>query len=81
MHNNPSVTSPRELFTKENQPLILNKPKSPLRYPGGKSKAVNSILPFIPKDTKKICSPFLGGGIFRTSMYFNGYRSIWFRFI
>ena len=34
--------------------------KSPLRYPGGKTRAVSKLLPEIgPGD---ICSPFLGGG-------------------
>ena len=27
--------------------------KSPLRYPGGKSKAIKKILPLIPKDYKE----------------------------
>jgi len=36
--------------------------KSPLRYPGGKSRAVKIISKYIPKDTKHICSPFFGGG-------------------
>lgn len=36
--------------------------KSPLRYPGGKSRAVGFIATFIPPDEKKILSPFLGGG-------------------
>jgi DNA adenine methylase len=36
--------------------------KSPLRYPGGKSRAVDLILSFIPKDEKEIVCPFLGGG-------------------
>ena len=36
--------------------------KSPLRYPGGKSRAVKHILPHFPKDIKELCSPFLGGG-------------------
>jgi len=36
--------------------------KTPLRYPGGKSRAVNVILPLIPKDCGELCSPFLGGG-------------------
>ena len=36
--------------------------RSPLRYPGGKSRAVSTILPHIPKGTKKLCSPFIGGG-------------------
>lgn len=37
-------------------------PKSPLTYPGGKYRAVRSIAPFVPRDTKEICSPFFGGG-------------------
>jgi DNA adenine methylase len=36
--------------------------KSPLRYPGGKSRAVNILLSFIPKDEKEILCPFFGGG-------------------
>lgn len=36
--------------------------KTPLRYPGGKSRAVKHILPLIPKDIKRLCSPFFGGG-------------------
>lgn len=51
----------RAEFHKERKPIIFKISKSPLRYPGGKSKAVSSILPFIPKDITKLCSPFLGG--------------------
>ena len=36
--------------------------KTPLRYPGGKSRAVKHILPHIPKDVERVCSPFFGGG-------------------
>ena len=36
--------------------------KTPLRYPGGKSRAVKTILPHIPVNCKELCSPFLGGG-------------------
>jgi len=36
--------------------------KSPLRYPGGKSRAVKKIYDYIPPETKVICSPFFGGG-------------------
>ena len=36
--------------------------KTPLRYPGGKSRALKHILPLIPKDCGELCSPFLGGG-------------------
>lgn len=40
----------------------MNYPKSPLRYPGGKSRAIETILNFIPKNTEKVISPFIGGG-------------------
>ena len=36
--------------------------KSLLRYPGGKTRAVNLLLTLIPKNTNELCSPFLGGG-------------------
>ena len=36
--------------------------KTPLRYPGGKSRAIKHILPHIPPDCGELCSPFLGGG-------------------
>ena len=42
--------------------LSKNAPKSPLRYPGGKSKARSQILKYIPDDTKTLYSPFMGGG-------------------
>ena len=35
--------------------------RSPLRYPGGKTRAVNKILPYIPEGVD-LCSPFFGGG-------------------
>ena len=38
-------------------------PKTPLRYPGGKSRAVETIMPYIRDlDCGELCSPFLGGG-------------------
>ena len=36
--------------------------KTPLRYPGGKTRAVKHILPHIPPDIDRLCSPFFGGG-------------------
>ena len=36
--------------------------KSPLRYPGGKSRAVKRILDMLPPGLKKLCAPFVGGG-------------------
>lgn len=36
--------------------------KSPLRYPGGKSRAVKKISQYLPAHLKTLASPFLGGG-------------------
>ena len=36
--------------------------KTPLRYPGGKTRAVKHILPHIPDGIDQVCSPFFGGG-------------------
>lgn len=43
-------------------PLPKTFPHSPLRYPGGKTRAVDLIHSLIPQNIKSICSPFLGGG-------------------
>lgn len=40
---------------------IKNEIKSPLRYPGGKSKALRQILPMIP-EFKEFREPLVGGG-------------------
>jgi DNA adenine methylase len=36
--------------------------KSPLRYPGGKSKALDKIIPHIPLNIGEYREPFVGGG-------------------
>ncbi len=36
--------------------------KSPLRYAGGKSRAVKQLSPYIPDSVSKMISPFMGGG-------------------
>lgn len=36
--------------------------KSPLRYPGGKSKAINQIVEYLPKTFAEFREPFIGGG-------------------
>ena len=41
--------------------------KSPLRYPGGKTRAVKLLTERLPKDTKTLLSPFFGGGSFELS--------------
>ena len=38
--------------------------KTPLRYPGGKQRAIKILSEFIPPEIPRICSPFLGGGSF-----------------
>jgi DNA adenine methylase len=35
---------------------------SPLRYPGGKSRAVKTILPLLPQNFSEFREPFVGGG-------------------
>ncbi len=35
---------------------------TPLRYPGGKSKALDQILPLLPREIGEFREPFLGGG-------------------
>ena len=40
---------------------MANSPRSVLRYPGGKTRAVQKIRACIPRHIDKICSPFLGG--------------------
>ena len=37
-------------------------PKSPLRYPGGKSRALKQILPHVPLNMSEFREPFVGGG-------------------
>jgi DNA adenine methylase len=36
--------------------------KSPLRYPGGKSKAINQIAKYLPDNFSEFREPFVGGG-------------------
>ncbi|MBE9034246.1 DNA adenine methylase [aff. Roholtiella sp. LEGE 12411] len=36
--------------------------KSPLRYPGGKSKAINQIVEYLPDNFAEFREPFVGGG-------------------
>ena len=48
---------------------------SPLRYPGGKSKAVPWMLPFVPKGAR-VASPFVGGGSFELALCANGHEVV-----
>ena len=38
--------------------------KSPLRYPGGKSRAIKFLKDYFPKDFMEYREPFFGGGSF-----------------
>ena len=40
----------------------MTKLKTPLRYPGGKSRAIKKLDPNLPKQFKEFREPFLGGG-------------------
>ena len=52
---------------------------SPLRYAGGKTRAIKLILQHIPDiKSKRIISPFFGGGSFELYMSRNGYEIIGF---
>jgi DNA adenine methylase len=51
--------------------------KSPLRYPGGKSKAIEQIIPLIP-DFEEFREPFVGGGsVFLTLKQLHPERKFW----
>ena len=54
--------------------------KSPLRYPGGKSRALKQILPLIPVNITEFREPFVGGGsVFFAirSLFQNRIQSYW----
>lgn len=50
------------LDTRQLDAAVLRAARSPLRYPGGKSRAVRTIVELMPLDTRTVVSPFLGGG-------------------
>ena len=54
--------------------------KSPLRYPGGKSRALKQILPLISTNISEFREPFVGGGsVFFAvrSLFQNRIKSYW----
>ena len=58
--------------------LEYNQRKSPLRYPGGKTRAICHLVNFLPTPDKekRICSPFIGGGSFELSLVERGHE-VW----
>ena len=56
--------------------------KSPISYPGGKSRAVKIINELIPDDVKELVSPFIGGASIELSLsdkdiFVYGYDKFW----
>ena len=56
------ITGCMNNYSKVGRKGAMRKVTSPLRYPGGKSKALGQILPLIPLDFSEYREPFLGGG-------------------
>lgn len=52
--------------------------RSPLRYPGGKKRAVSAITAYFPTDLKTMVSPFFGGGSIELSLAAKGVKVIGF---
>jgi len=48
--------------------------RSPIRYFGGKTKAVPHLLQFIPRGINDVVSPFIGGGAFELALCARGHR-------
>ena len=68
--------------TKEELLVLLQNPPnpSPLRYPGGKSRAVKILYDILIREyggeRKTLISPFFGGGSFELAMHSKGYKII-----
>lgn len=48
--------------------------KSPLRFPGGKSRAVSQLLWFLPAEPGTLVCPFFGGGSLELALAARGWR-------
>ena len=42
--------------------MMMKALKTPLRYPGGKSKAIKTLTPWFPQIISEYREPFIGGG-------------------
>jgi len=54
--------------------MLLKNPKTPLLYPYDKPRAASLVASHIPEDTKRIVSPFLGGGSIELALAARGYE-------
>jgi len=48
--------------------------RSVLRYPGGKTRAVQTLLPYFPSSLSEMVSPFLGGGSIELALASRGVK-------
>lgn len=74
-NNIPAIEEPN-LFEHSDNPAenieLFYSYRSPLRYPGGKTRGVEFITRFFPKNLDKILSPFFGGGSIELSVASKG---------
>ena len=61
-----------DAFSPDNPPVKAV--KSPLRYPGGKSRAAGMILNILPGTLDSLASPFIGGGSVELALASRGAR-------
>jgi DNA adenine methylase len=64
-HSADQRKEPISFQNKEGLMVAYKRPltgKSLLRYPGGKTRAIGTIIPYFPSDVSAVCSPFFGGG-------------------
>ncbi len=47
--------------------IFMKQARSPLRYPGGKTRAIKQILPRIPHQFTEYREPFIGVSILRNT--------------
>lgn len=57
-----------------NTPALSQSPRSPLRYPGGKTRAVHTIRSYMPNGLTELVAPFLGGASVELSCAADGMR-------
>ena len=57
-----TVTFTRSIFMLMEQNALPFTSRSPLRYPGGKTRGIAHIVRYFPKGITEMMSPFFGGG-------------------
>jgi len=67
---NFSIRMQEDLYVHQPEPTS----RSPLRYPGGKTRGVVHIIQYFPKGIKEMMSPFFGGGSVELYMASHGVK-------